>query len=1191
MRAKNDHMNRITTGGPGRPGEVEHGASNVEGGAASDARLLKIPLKERAAGITACLVQSARSLGTPDVVRARLQTDRARIDLASLVRGYYAFLEGARRMLSRHPEAEAEVVRFLETISFPGEARLALLDAVGLGHEEAQAPLGEERLGERSQPIAVLAVTDATVRHVLLGGFAVSGETEHGMWPADLAQFLSGADSMDGRRLCEAIRVYARAREIRMPQVLVSSWEVVEQRAPKTLEGARVVARLHKAFAAANEAGDARSSAGEPALARRSCIGPLTRSTPFSKLNVGREHRYQWLTANGRRDPEAPLLDDPTIIELWTRRNIDWILAPYFREPNGSVPEGCGPFLVSMLHLAARTREIGLPTALERTIVREIAERLPQDQSAVDALHRAAAAFGWDTRHIRFMGQRLSDLPAPPGLRSTFDDPGPELGPDVPLEEALLALEKGDVEGLRMSDASLRRLLESAGAKIYEAIAEGRPSMVAAMRLLDRAFAIEAIDRGPHRDGGAFYKLMAGGLPESIFDDPEALEIFTRLLDRADFSPAYLHNWRVLLYRHPPFVRAAERRRALTMLERAPLDASPCVDPEDVRIPPPERIGEETLKGLGKSWTQLWSDRDVRFFSISDEDLKTFPMSGSVISSPRNLGSWLQHWSSREVIKVFARLCELRPEDAQLRTSALQWLRTSLGDETGESIPHILRLARNVDWPIERLFYQRPDQGHGWLLDHPDFPGRKRTVKRRANAQRELARAVSDLEKGDLDDAKRDRLMARLLDRARPGAQLEPLLKTLLSARLEGRIEPARVGAEVLDGWLHVGAVAVLAALATQLTEEEVESALRARGHDESASRTWARIAFRLTQLDDQQLAFACADLRGSPPDFSTLPVRLAFASREPPDEPDASDRAMAELHPPAFARAVLDRALGCKEKGPWLSFLERAVQDRMLDPIEIQRALLAMGHADTGPSWPLAPELVSALVAALDAGDEPLFDEAFERLALYVGAERATAAALPLLYQRDLDQVPPLGEAEDSLDAFELAIGHVRSLAAAETDPADDAGRREWAWIDGLLTRALIEGRVLDEDTVVGIAEGFHARVLSRRTLELAMRAMSPERTEAVRARTRTSDARAAIDGRSRARLIGPTHAPRPIGPIDAAEVRRLSPDRRPESARVEIVRLRLGQVPAPSPIEPREVVRVRGRYEAPERGDDGEG
>jgi hypothetical protein len=1088
---------------------------------------------ERAAGVLECLKDSNVGAGRR-LLGGRVEAKP--IDRGRLLRGYYTVLDRGRQLLARRPDAQPEVMRFLDGISMPDYGRPALLEAIGLSaiDPEPAAELGSQPIGLGAA--AMNGVLSQYVAGVSLA-FSDDAVTEifgtH-IWPSDLSELMSHHNLRQGDVFLEQLRIYARGRERDLPDLRVSNIEPIVAAIPRSALGMRVLGRLLAAFEIepASISIDGVPFPGyRPApdqRALRSSTGPSHEACTYNGAV------QSWRNARQRHELESTLIDDETIKLIWNDAAQNHELEHFFEAPFDA------EFVHGSLHLAARTREVGISTALSQTNIRQAIDAMPDDQPSVDALHRAASAFRWDTRRVYFKGRRLCDRPGPPGLRQVGLGIGPPLGKDVPLTASLAALQpNGNAADLAMSDQSLQDFLRNAGPNLPGLIAPRayftREQALALLRLLDRALEIHAEDSLSFDLVQPIRQQLPNILTPAVTGDRECMDLLASVMERAGIGPDLVFGHKALL-KHPPFAAALERRAQLNLLDRAPLAPRTRLSFDESRVPHDQPLGDLFFDQGQRD--QMWRTNDRRYLQMRDDCIQAHGQA--------DMGMWLAVWGW-EAFTFFARGSEI-PRNGHHPFRAAGWGYLSSGVEerflNAQSIPSILRLARTLEFPYERIQYKTQDGTPRWLLDHPDVPGRAELEETRLRAHDFVRKSVDSLCRSDSDESERGRVLAKLVSGDDPPAEIEDVLRALVEARGKDALIPAEVGQDAFDAWQHIGAIAIVASIASKLSIDAITDLLVSKGYDRASAREWAELGSKLSQLRGDDFAKATADLSGSPPSFSSLGARLYLACLDGalPADPGAAEAA-ASSDPAAFARILLERSLREEEPARQVEILgeiERAVSKRTLDAQSVRAAVSSLGAIDLDAEWPLSRALLDPLDAALDGQDDATIDEAFDRLALFAGAGVAVQRVLSGQYQRDLERVVPLGEVDSGREAVDYAIRRVRELAGEKTSPAGDDLQREWQWVDASLRRALESGRELDEETLLGIAEAFHAQLLSQKTLETARDALPREKVEELAEKTRASDARAVLRDRKRPRRVARTQFESPNQQVGAAKVVR---------------------------------------------------
>jgi hypothetical protein len=1137
-------------------------------------------LQGRAAMVLATLL-------APDVRPARTLLGgrvKASTDVHRTLRSYYTSLEHARRIVHAHPETAPVFSQLLLQVSVPDRARSVLYESIELPpapEPEPAGPLGH--LADGQYTVMYPGDMSRVIEGYTSGRLAFDDDFVdtrvfgRSVWPLDLTEFMSHPDVRTGACLLDELRIYARqgeiqARRIEGPRAIVSSWAPVVDRVPRTSEGMAVLGRLLSAFNVDPKSividGVPLPSYRPAARSARDVFGPIGDVARFEKDPVA------WNEAWSDERLESTQIDDPTIRGLWSTGD-GLSLGALLAGPPGKPMSHEPTFVAGLLHLAARTRELGLMTVLPRWraegIVRHVAP--PDGPELVEAMYRAAVAFGWDPERTDFRGRPLAEAwreahpgsDKPRGLLRPWSS-GQELGPDVDPSAALAALDARRTDALAMSDSSARDFFgvvyrDSRHWSLIFARANGSPDIARAIvRLVDRTLEIGPGEHGlDDRTLADSFESGFTAMP-NIFDDPEVIELLVRMTDRAGQSMPGLQE--------RPEVSAAVRRRChWTLLERAPLDERT-----------PFRLSVESIPAP----IALWDDPECTL-RLHDRHLAPFARD--------EMRELLEKLPPADVFKLFARGCESSSEAIVFKATARGFLAAPIPGRcvTPQSIAAILSLARAADVEIAGIRYLDPDaERPARLIDHPAMPGRAQALDGLRRASERLDRGIAELTRTEavgrgaseasedrgssrsrkppkaapleIAPSKRSEVLQSLLSEA-PAIEISPLLHALIQAKRSGTLEPVQADTSVLDGLMHIGAIAVIAGLATRIADDEIERALVAKGYDPEAARTWADVAGALARLDPQEIAFAVRDLTPSPPDFSSLPIRVALAKRSLDwSLLEASASSFGERHPVAFARALLERALSADSAGDRsriLDLLENSVSHAWLGPLEVARALDDLGQGELGPTSFLAGRVLDPLDAAVELVDSDGILAAFERLARYVGPDRAAAEVMRRAYAKDLRGVLPLCEAETAREPMEWALTRLRALADDALELADLDEPRVWQAIDAAVLTSVRKGRVVDGEAMVGIAEAFQRRLISRATLEEARDALSRDELTAIASRVASSEARAVLLGqprRSVSAILGPklTELGSPATPLQRGLAAPRSSER-PQAAAVK--------------------------------------
>jgi hypothetical protein len=135
----------------------------------------------------------------------------------------------------------------------------------------------------------------------------------------------------------------------------------------------------------------------------------------------------------------------------------------------------------------------------------------------------------------------------------------------------------------------------------------------------------------------------------------------------------------------------------------------------------------------------------------------------------------------------------------------------------------------------------------------------------------------------------------------------------------------------------------------------------------------------------------------------------------------------------------------------------------------------------------------------------------AFANVALIAGTDSAAEWLLDRLYAEDIVNEPSLAATEADDEPLLTAVRRVEELAAhPESVAAED--HQGWRWIEAAVHRSMREGDSISDETVLGLAEAFRAKLMSRSVLELARHKIPASRMADLADRVRSLEARAIL-------------------------------------------------------------------------------
>jgi hypothetical protein len=1089
-----------------------------------------------------------RAKGIIEVVRARNVTRTAlhgRVELGDadhgrILRGYYPALDLGFRLLEVAPDAWDEVSRIADRASAPGDLRPDVRDAAGVGRGPPAEPseeigqhtldeyrLGDQTLAERPADLVLtteppqLAICDASVDAV----FAAFVNK-------DLSSLLANRErTLD--LILGLVRLYARAKE-RGVEITVSNWTEITRRLPRTPEAIAVLRRLARELEVDEHLipweGRTLAEPYRPLLERRPESGPLGGVTRF-----GSDPDFGPIAqALERSDMDAVRVDDPTLVRifaLYEAAHKDLHISILQRSSDPS-------YKIQLLRFCARTREISLPTELTLQNLQSHVEILPVTEEAIDVLRRVCRAFAIEEDRIQLGGMKLSEHPASRGIAAPAIDATLPLG-DRALDNFMVLIRSRSDEVFQQSDASILFSLGQSVSLLFEQPSDRR-SALSSLRLIDRGLEIGAIT-------GAFIdyylpNFLATKLEPGLIDDPELMDMVARVYRRSSLDPAKaIVKDGAWLSNHRPYADAVSRLDRRMLEEAAPIEKRRL---QKARNHYPA-LGQEEMPQLADR-DRCWAAKDARYFALSDTTLAHFTQ-GAL-----DLGAWIAHWNDPRVFLFFAHVAEIsqpinRPkhEGAIRSYVAAHALPAEL--VTGETMPWILRMAEAGRISPDSIRV-RTETSDVRLTMHPAF--RVEGVHPAAEATRIIESELSPAS----GEADRRAAIVRLLAGGVP-IEASELLPALVGAARSGQLSRAAIARapaeekasflrEAFAPWSHVGLIAVLAGLLTDLAANDVQALLREKGAPPELATRWGKVAQSIRAASPGSVGYVLADVVRDPerPDFRTLPMRLAL------DSPVFVRRSMATdaaRMPVECARSLIERALLAEPAAPVrleiLAALERSVENGTLLRRELTEAMrtIAVLDVDRAEQWPFYEELITPVLdslglyhsAGIDRKDAAKTLSAhMDRLALFAGGAAAAKLVLESAYEADESFVMPLKDAEGTgIDASEFALRRVRELGraglAARATPDQ---RRAFEWIELAIRRAGADE--IDVDALVGLAEAFRSGLVGKDALSIARDKASSGVVEEAIEHIRSKDARTLLKNKpTRAALTRASAPARP--------------------------------------------------------------
>jgi MoxR-like ATPase len=706
---------------------------------------------------------------------------------------------------------------------------------------------------------------------------------------------------------------------------------------------------------------------------------------------------------------------------------------------------------IAQVRLFARSAELGLNGPHGRQVGEwnTVAAALPNDDVSASILLRLAAANGFDPSELQFYGEPLSargkKKPAagitgkrraagraePAAPVAAFGSSGvtsisarsvlrtKELGRKVQDVTTFGQLAStNDPSAFEISDAGIHAL-RTAYASPYHWPYTGQASVEyerGAMRLFERS-----VELGVY-DTTYLQHYVQSRLVGSNVDDKEVMGGVARLVLHANVMSA-VPSWTlpngVRLDQNAAFNEGVVRAQRRLNAETAPL-------------PIRSTSGEYTIEtGPAGSYTgdynALYSARDPRFLELADSNFQGLEHVGNPVS-------WMGQFGVG-AIRLCARITELYP---QALSQAHQFLASVPANaQIEEAIPHLARLATAAKVPFEQVYFQSGSPAT--LAQHPALARlRKPAVPTSAQAKRvKQLLAALDPAKSVQPRARRDALLA-LVSTGEGSANLEirDLFAKAVEQRKRGTLAPlsmtgfnedaqVALARDVLASIDHAVAAAIILGLYTKIPSARIARALEEDGYGEALAGRWSKMAEQLQPLDGRDLEFVLSDVLKEEPSFHSLELKLELASNRltATDLEQAFER-MKETDPIGFIEGILSRAaqtsVGSAERNAVRRFIDEKIEARELDLEEVRDLLGAdtisvlAPDAEAGVEQAVAAYLRKQPMERKEA--LPSIVEAIKRGGRFASGSALAERALDRLYQADLTNVLPLGQADEEL-------------------------------------------------------------------------------------------------------------------------------------------------------------------------------
>ncbi len=954
-------------------------------------------------------------------------------DAPSSLRAYYPSLAIAKEMFGAvPPEGRGGVLDYLDAVSVPNDLRPLLRRAAELSAVRA-VELGDVAIWENAADyrnlyqqwkagnLDVTRINDATVDK-LFGAWAFPPNVE-GYLNRGTPEFKVGL-----------VRMFARAKE-RGGNINPNIAQVAAN-LPATDEAAAALARLCEAmgFPPQNVVlGGRRLDQWDVGVAVRPAAAPAVRRVPGRPLGKVKtwqnDANYnQWWQAFTQGQPDATQIDDATLDKLFGAWGMNNNIQNY--RQYGDVAHK-----IRVVEMFARAKERGLNVAAHPNHVNTyFSKAFPADARSIAVMHRFARAFGLAPNQLIVANQNLQQLP----------DPGPQGGAPFQLPEPKSCGNRsGDLAALRKMVTDKSNALMSLNDDALKALPQAAQLTVLGQMSGEFdwhrdliAVAARSVFIGA-RNANEFLQ-YARTIPMPALEHPDVSAALALATKQVGLQPN-----QVVLANGQRLDTAVETTQAQRDLDRVLAGVEARVPQRRSLAAAAEPLGVVETNNYG----ELYNVKDENFFALSDSSINA-----QIANANIGVANVLNHYANDpRSYAVFARVVELQP-NSTTANQARAFLDQPIAEQyvAPGAVPHLVRLAAAFGRTPDQVTVQH--EGQNIPLDsHPAY----RELSNAGSAQRSAA-LLQDLQEldpaADHHGAVREGAVLRLLF-AEPDAhvhELSELLPRLIDARGAGRLQPIdlmnvpgdyaeKFLGDALESWPHLGAAAVLIGLTANAPIATVRKVLGKHGYFPEQLEEYAQLATTLARMNDADAAYVTRDIARDPNelDFGSVALRTQIAK---------SRGAAKELDPifetsdvTTALRAVLDRAglaeANSKERKDLLAYVEKLVGDGVVERSDVHEAL------DLRTAIALDPDRVAQLdelVARVADTEGAERKQALERLAAdvadgtaYLSSSALTTRALLSLYERDLEHVAPLEEADAQLGGVQGKAWNLRQRDA----------------------------------------------------------------------------------------------------------------------------------------------------------------
>ena len=746
-------------------------------------------------------------------------------------------------------------------------------------------------------------------------------------------------------------------------------------------------------------------------------LRPCIRAEPNEKIGERHYPDYEsFKTAFNSCDPDALAVSDDCMRDVIFNSDVGTHLKYDLNEWFGAKTDA--RMKVAWVRLYARAAEIGIDANFSK--LQEIADVLPADSESAKVLARAARAMGQSIEQVTLGGKKPTDFHEEP---PTIEPPQVIPASNQPVgdrafspDEFWKAWAEGDFKALEVDDPSL-----------------------------DAAIRVAMNDKDPRDKIHAFFDHGDDFRTAGIHVLARARETGLALPVSSEWIGKYIpatHGG-----------RAAERRlyRAFGWGERQ--------WSRDGTLP--QRIAPRRGSDLGAVGEADHTARDLKaewnkplegLLKSNDETVTAL-----FEATLWKLDSAVEHFDSHSVFDLYARRSELASIEGGKDPVAYTCERYFLEPvpakyATDEGIGSIARLARAIHLDFDHV---RVEQAGGGVIKLSEHPALKDAPIVKAEQARE---AALDKAVGALDPArsiKPEQRRKAILDiLGKDGKHVHEFSESfgkLLEARIQGQVQPLDLSKmpdearhkfvkDCTFPWKSWGAGEVLFGLCAKITPDDMVKSTGGSSSDQSYQRTahnWGSVIESIGNLSGKELEFVLADVREDPSEdrTSSLYLRSLLATET---EPEALKKSITEYFEHADkdyqrarggtvgeARAILDKLAmlpaDSEARASLLNVLDAQAAQGKLTPERIQAALAqdpkgALKEQLQGRAEAAISDAVAEVVSrGAEVRGDAMTDlaAAISTNAVAVSVSELAQFALGQLYQADLTNVMPLGQAE----------------------------------------------------------------------------------------------------------------------------------------------------------------------------------